>query len=295
MSRALQITWKHKVLWLFSALPGLVGFLVFPIMIVPIFFLGMDSRGNLVLFENPIFIILFVGFNVLVSVVSFLLYTLSTASVTLGIFRVEGDAETLHFRDLMKDGMNYFLRILGVGLLIGVGISAIFLAFFWCLTLFGMVTMGIGFICAQPLIILMYPVMMILYALIEQSHAAVVVDDLGVTQAISRSWGLIKENFWRILLLTLVIYFGVSILSSIVLVPFMLPFFFIPFLIEGAQLESNMQLAGLILGAFGLILLAVLAFVQGVTITFMKSTYVLLYLRLTRPSDVLPEIQEAAA
>ena len=35
LTRAFQITWKNKILWLFSALPTLVTFLVFPIMYVP--------------------------------------------------------------------------------------------------------------------------------------------------------------------------------------------------------------------------------------------------------------------
>ena len=295
LTRAFHITWKHKVLWLFSALPVLVGFLIIPIFIIPIFFSGVDSRGNPVIFENPIFIVLFIVFNIFISILSFLLYALSASSVTLGILRVEEGSEILNFQGLFRDGMKYFVRILGVGLLIGVGISLVFTAIFFVMALFGIVTMGIGFICVQPLIILMYPLMMVLYAFIEQSQAAVVADDMGVTQAIAKGWELLKADFWRLMLISLIIYLGVGIVTSVILTPFMLPFFFLPLLFETSFFESGPQSFGLAMIIFMLIFLPVLALVQGVTITFMKSAYVLVYLRLTRTQDNAPILPESNA
>lgn len=285
LSRAIQITWRNKVLWLFSALPVVVSFLILPVMIVPMIFLGTDSSGTPVIFENPVFIVVFVLANILISVLSFALYIAGTSSLTLGIIRAENGDDVLPFRELLKDGMKYFTRILGVGLLIGVGVSLVFTVIFFGLALFGSVTAGIGFICAQPLILLMYPAMMVLYALIEQSNAAVVADDLGVMDAISKAWSLLKAHFWRILLISLIVYIGVSIVSSIVVIPFMMPMFFFPFLLEPSQVEESMRTFGLVMAAFGVILLPVMALVQGVAITFMKSTYVLVYLRLTRSSN----------
>jgi uncharacterized membrane protein len=286
LSRAWQITWKHKVLWLFSALPVFLAFLIFPIMIVPVFFFGMDSQGNPVLFENPIFIILFVAFNIVISTLSFVLYTIGTSCTTLGVLRVEQGVEHLTIPGLFNEGMKYFARILGVGLLVTAGVSAVFSAFFVCMALFGMVTMGLGFICAQPLIILLYPVMMVLYAFIEQAQAAVVSDDMGVTQAIARGWNLVKSNFWRVLLISLIVYLGIGFLSGIVMMPFMVPFFFLPFLMEDQNVEFNMRSLGLMMVAFSVIFLPALALLQGITITFLKSTYTLVYLRLTRNKEI---------
>jgi len=39
LSSAFQITWKRKILWVFSALPIFLSFLIFPLMFVPIFFM----------------------------------------------------------------------------------------------------------------------------------------------------------------------------------------------------------------------------------------------------------------
>ena len=286
LSRAIQITWKNKSLWLFSALPVAVNFLIFPVMILPMIFFGTDSRGQPILFENPIFIIFFMLFAVAISVLTFVLYTAGTSSLTLGIVNVANGEEGLPFRELLKQGMKYFPRILGVGLLVGVTVSVVFTAIFFGMAAFGAVTAGLGFICIQPLFILLYPLMMLLYALIEQSNAAVVADDLGVTNAISKAWNLTKSNFWRILLVSLIIYFGVSVVSGIVVLPFMIPFFFFPFLFtDPSQIEASMRTFGWIMLAFGAILLPVMSLVQGVAITFMKSAYVLVYLRLTRPSN----------
>lgn len=295
LSRAWQITWKHKVLWLFSALPALVSFLVLPLVFVPIFIMGADSRGNPVILEQPLFIALFVVVNIIFSLLSFVLYAVGTSSVTLGILRSEEGTTQLRPRDLFNDSRKYLGRILGVILLMGLGISAVFLALFSCMALFGVVTAGIGFICMQPLFIVLYPVMMILYAVIEQSQAAVVVDDMGVLEAITRGWNLVKENFWRFLLISLIVYFGITFLSSIVVLPFMTPFFFIPFLIDNPQIELNTQSLILIVAAASMILLPVMALVQGITITYMKSTYILVYLRLTRGSTSQPELRTATA
>jgi hypothetical protein len=295
LSRALHITWRHKVLWLFSALPVVVSFLILPVMIVPMIFFGTDSSGAPVIFENPIFIAFFVLGNILISVLTFVLYIAGASSLTLGIIRVDTGDGVLPFRELLKDGMKYFTRILGVGLLIGVSVSLAFTVIFFGLALFGAVTAGIGFICAQPLILLMYPVMMVLYALIEQSNAAVVADDLGVMDAISKAWSLLKAHFWRILLISLIVYLGVSILSSIVIIPFMMPMFFFPFLLEPSQVEESMRTFGLVMAGFGVILLPVMALVQGIAITFMKSTYALVYLRLTRNQGSAPILSEANA
>lgn len=284
LSQAGQITWKHKVLWVFSALPVFVSFLILPLVFVPIISMGTDPRGIPVIFSEPLFIALLVVTNVIVGLLGFVLYAVGTSSVMRGILRLEEGVSQLNFQELFSDGRKYVWRILGVMLLISLGVSAIFFVLFGCMALFGMVTAGIGFICLQPLFILFYPIMIVLYAVIEQSQAAVVADDLGVVEAISQGWNLVKENFWRFLLISLIVYLGVTFLSSLVVLPFMAPFFFIPFLIDNSQINLSTQSIILFVAALSAILLPIMALVQGITITLMKATYMLVYLRLTRAS-----------
>lgn len=234
LTRAFQITWKHKVLWLFSALPTLLSFVIFPIVFAPILLTDFDSSREPFFVEQPVYILLFVGFSLFISVLSFALYAISSSSVTVGVVQAEGGAEKLETMKLFEDGRKYWLRILGVMLLIGLAVSLVFAVIFGCMILIGAATMGIGFICMQPLFLLMYPLMLALYGIIEESQAAVIVDDLGVTDAIRRGWELVKANFWRILLISLIVYLGIGILSSIVVILFMIPFFFMPFLVQDA-------------------------------------------------------------
>jgi hypothetical protein len=292
VSRALQITWKNKSFWGFVFLPMLINFLAIPLSFAPLIFLGDNPSGAPSFLENPIFLVLFIILHIIIALVSFVLMTYGYASLTLGIVRAERGEADITFKGLLQDSKKYFPRMLGVMLLTYVGISFVFFVIFGCLILFGFVTAGIGFICIQPLIIVLYPVMMILYAFMEQSQAAVIADEMEVMQAINKGWELLKAYFWRLVLISLVIYLGIGIVSSFVVMPFMLPFFFFPFLFESNNFDP--QTFGLAMGGFMLLLLPVMALVQGVTITFMKSAYVLVYLRLTRTSNMPMAVETGA-
>ena len=292
LTRAFQITWKHKILWVFSALPALLSFLIFPFMFVPMFFMDEGSFNNPFFVESPIYVFLFIAFGILISLLSYVLYGISSSAVTLGTVRADEGAESFTFRGLFDDSRKYWGRVLGVLLLIGLGISFIFLVIFGCMALFGAVTIGLGYICMAPLMLLMYPAMLVLYGVIEESQVAVVVDDLGVTDSIRRGWELVRANFWRIVLISLVVYLGISILSGIAMLPLMSPFFFFPFLMDSGQFDPSPRTMMLLMSGFSLLFFPVMAFVQGIGITFLKSTYALVYLRLTKPQDNAPVVLE---
>ena len=294
LTRAGQITWKHKVLWLFSALPMLLSFLIFPLVFLPIFLSDFDPYSEPFFVDQPVYILLFIGFSFFISILSFALYAISSSSVALGVVQVEGGVENLETMKLFDDGKKYWLRMLGVMLLIGLGVSLLFLVFFGCMMLFGTVTIGLGFVCMQPLLLLMYPIMLVLYGVIEESQAAVVVEDLGVTDAIQRGWELVKANFWRILFISFIVYMGISILGGIVSVPFMVPFLFMPLFVEGSS-DFDMRTMMLVIGGFTLLFLPVMALVQGIGMAFLKTTYTLVFLRLTQSQDEAPVILETNA
>jgi hypothetical protein len=290
LTRAFQITWKHKILWLFSALPTMVSFLIFPIMFIPLFFLEGGSYNPPFFVESPVYGVLFFLFIIFIFLLSYILYGVSSSAVILGTVRADGDAERFTFRELFNDSKPYWWRVLGVLLLIGLSVSLVFLVIFGCMSIFGAVTIGIGYICMAPLMLLMCPLMLILYGIIEESQVAVIVDDVGVTDAIKRGWELVRANFWRIMLISLVVYFGISSLSSIVILPLMSPFFFFPFLMDGGQFDPSPRTMMLFMGIFSLIFIPVMAFVQGVGVTFLKSTYTLVYLRLNKSDDNVPVV-----
>ncbi|HSM70499.1 MAG TPA: hypothetical protein VK851_03065 [Anaerolineales bacterium] len=291
LSRAFQITWKHKILWLFSALPTLVSFLIFPIMFIPIFSLEEGSTNTPFFVDSPVYGILFFLFFIFIFLISYVLYGISSAAVVLGAKQANEGTEGFTFKELFIDSKPYWWRVLGVLLLIGLSVSLVFMAIFGCFALFGAVTVGLGFFCMVPVMLLMYPLMMVLYAIIEESQVAVVADDLGVLDAIRRGWELVRANFWPVVLISLVVYVGISILTSIVMLPLMSPMFLIPFLMDSGS-DFSPRTMMLIMGGFSLVFIPVMALVQGIAVTFMKSTYTLVYLRLTGPQENAPVIPE---
>jgi hypothetical protein len=287
LSRAWQITWKNKILWVFNILPALLSLLFIPIVFIPMFFIGPNSLINQDFVDQPYYVSLFIGTNLVLTVLSVLFYAAGSSSAYLGNLRAESGRVQLPFRDLFQDELKYFWRILGVSLLVGAVASAVFLLMFGCMMLVGMVTMGLGMICLQPLFLLLYPAMLIAYALIEQSQAGVVTDNLGVIEALSRGWALIRAHFWRFFLISLVIYFGLFILSSIGMLPFMVPFIFLPLIMGGDPSSIDPQGIGWVLLLISILFLPVLALIQGLSLTFMKSAFMIVYLRLTRPIGLL--------
>jgi hypothetical protein len=131
---------------------------------------------------------------------------------------------------------------------------------------------------------------MVIYGFIEESQIGVVADDLGVTDAIKRGWEIIRANFWRILLISLIVYFGLSLLSGIIMLPLMSPFFFIPFLMDSGQFDPSPRTIMLFMGGFSLLFFPIMALIQGVGITLLKSTYTIVYLRLTRSQENAPVV-----
>lgn len=294
LTRAWQITWKNKVLWGITALPILPVFLMFPFWLVLVFMDGFDPNKIENWVQNPAFVILGVIFYLVIIVGSVALQIISRAAVTLGIFKVETENQPVVFVDGLKNGLRYFWRIFGVLALISGGIFVVFLIFFACMALVSVATMGLGAICIQPLFLLMLPVSMLVMALMEQAEAAVVADELGIMEAVKRAYELIRSNVWRYVLITIVIYFGMNLIMSLIMFPLMIPFFFIMMnnLDSGMDFNNMLKLQAV----FGAVLFPVMALVQGFIMTYLKSAMMLVYLRLTRPANEdKPELQAVVA
>src|SRR5258708_31331966 len=118
LSRAAQITWKYKVLWALLALPILLSFLLIPFFIAPVFLLAGSDAGNTSETMNIVFTIGFFLFFVIVLIGNFVLGTISTSSVTLGIVRAERGEGSLNFMSLLRDSLPYFGRVLAAMMII---------------------------------------------------------------------------------------------------------------------------------------------------------------------------------
>ena len=285
-TRSWQIIWKHKVLWLFGFVMMLASFLILPLAFVPM--IAPEKMMN-----DPIFILTIFAGLFLFIVALFPINTLLNSALTLGALHGERSEEKLSFMDLIRESYPFFWRVLGTMLLFMGGMLLVIFAFSVLMILISIVTFGLGMLCMMPLFFLLYPVILVSYVWVEQSMAAVLVDNMSVMDAVKHAWQLFRNNILLFVLFGLVIYFGSSMVSGFLYTPLMLPFFFIPFGVESPEFS---RIVLMISGAFMVIFIPILSIIQGGVIALMKSGWVLTYLRLTRSSDApQPVLQEAAA
>ena len=296
LTRAWKITWKHKVLWVISVLPFLTMFLILPFWLILLFQQNLDFNAIPTWMENPFYRTIAILVYLVTIVSSMFLQIASRSSLTLGIYTAEAGLQPVSFVHLLQNGFRYFWRILGNSLLIGLGMMVVFLGFFVILGALSVVTMGFAMLCIQPLFFLMIPLFMLVMTLLEQSESAIVVDELKVMDALKRAYELIKANIWKYVLITLIVYFGTNILISIVTFPLMIPMFF--FMMRSMQAGPDFNTMIRMQAVFGVVILPLMALLQGFSLTYIKSAMMLTYLRLTRPelsSPLLPGIVEAPA
>lgn len=289
-TRMWKIGWRHKVLWLFQFLPFLAVIPVFPVMLL----IGPGAQEFLPESLKRIDEGWIVGISLAVLLVFFVISVLATTlaqgAATLGALKVERGAERLSFRELATESLPYFWRILGLYTIFTVG---------WTTLVFGMVaipalsstfTFGLSFLCFIPLFLLMYPIMFVGLSMLELTQVAICVEDMHILEAIAHAWRIFRANIWNLLLLDLILYLGMSTLSSLILLPIVFPIMFMPmFFIEKTEnFESMFPI--IMLTWFPMIIL--MYAVQGILLAFKSSAWVVTYLRL-RPAAVEENIPAA--
>ena len=290
LKRAWQITWKNKVLWIIGILFGFFASLMFPVMFLPFLFplLVQDSRMDLVLPALAVVIVIFPLFMLVLYPVSVLAQT----SLTLGVLNAEQNDERFSARELIKRSLPFFWRVLGMMLLFAAGMTLIMLIIQAVILLFTIVTLGFGAFCIMPLSFLIYPAMYVAIVWMEQSMNGIIIDNMTIMNAARHGWNLVRSNLLSVAVLALIVYFGIGIVTSVVIVPLMIPVFIAP--VGFIEQEVNWIIVSIsIVGAVAFIPL--FAILSGWSMIFTKSTWVLTYLRLTRHLKLQPLPEEAAS
>lgn len=290
LTRAWQITWKHKILWVFGFLSMLIGLMFFPLGFVPALsiFVAEDIPFWV---EEPAYIIVFIVLFMLLFVASFVIAALTQAAISVGALRAEQGDENLAFIETLKASLPYFWRFLGIMALLLGGVVLVMLAYFAIQMLLSSLTFGLGAMCLVPLQFLLYPLMIVAYAWQEQALASIVVDDLNVFEAAKRGWQIFRTNIIAVTLITLILYLGVGMLSGVISTPLLIPLFALPFVFieEIENTRAIMIVASLCLVLY----MPILAVIQSCILTYLKSGWMLTYLRLTRRSET--EVRIAAS
>jgi hypothetical protein len=271
LTRAWQITWKHKSLWVIMLISVIVLLFFLPAA-VPLFFVDEEYGGIAIVLSILLFIIAYF--------MSLAFGAITSSAATLGVMRAEHREGSLRVTDLLRDTLPHFRPLFSAILIINLTVGMVFSLFFLLFFVLTIVTMGIASICLQPVMILISPLSFLLVAVIENTQAAILAQGLGAVSAIKFAFQLVRKNLWSYILITLVIYFGSSILSSFIIVPVMIPFMGLGFVFASPD-TMNPETIGLVALLFTCIFIPVMMLYQALVGTFMKSSLVLAYLRLT--------------
>ena len=291
LTRAWKITWKHKILWVFGFIVMLLSYLFIPLGFAPAFslFLAEDVPFWI---EQPLYVVVYIGLFFVLLLASSIIGALVQAVISNGVLHAERANGDMTFKSILRSSTPLWGRFLGITFLYMGGISLVMFAYFALQTLVTMLTLGLGAICMAPLQLLLYPLMFVTYAWFEQAQASIVVDGLGVFEAVRRGWQVFRQNLLPVILMTLLMYLGIGMLSGLASLPIMAPFFAFFFAgLEGFQASRTIFI---ISALFMMVYLPILAVFQGVALTFLKSGWILTYLRLTRNAETDVVVSPAA-
>lgn len=284
LSISLRRFWQEKVFWLLGALAAATTALTLPISqittaedlstLFPAQFSGIET-----------WLLSLLGLVVLLglSLVSIPLYLTGVLGVTVGVWqREQGNQAPLSFGELLRAGLPFFWRALGVRLLFALALLVILVPLVLMVGIASVLTFGLALLCLLPVLALFIPLSYGVYALIELAETAIVVENLPISAALGKAWELFKAHFWKIVLMALIIYLGVGLVGSILVLPLTLPAY-LPMLAEFNIHINSVSMLGISIGLLCL-LSPLYALVQGAMLALQKVLWVQTYLALTRPA-----------
>lgn len=304
LSRAWQIIWKNKVLWVFGILAGCAnggG--------------GGGGGGNVSntfqrdfpggqpferMFENiPDYqiwgLIAIVILVILVLVVlAIFLGTIGRIGLIRGTQQAEGGATSLVFGELFSGSMPYFWRVFGLSLLVGL-VILVAVGLFVLLAFTGTVaTLGLGLVCLIPLICILVPVMWFISVIVEQASIAIVLENLGIMDGLKRGWEVVRANLGTMVIMALILLLGVGGIGGLIIA---LPILIIvvPAIIGGVVGTDQAIGGGLLLAGICFITyLPVLLVLNGILRSYIGSAWTLTFMRLTgEPASLEPSVEAA--
>ena len=304
LTRAWQIIWKHKVLWIFGILASCArgggggssgggGNSGYQTGSGDNPFSGdkiervMNQVGTFL--ENNWWIIVAVVVGIiLLSFVFYFLGMMGRVALIRGVAQADKDAESLSFGELWAESMPFFWRVFGLNFLIGLA----FLVLFIPLVLFGIVTAGIGFLCLIPLLCIMVPLSWVVMAIIEQAQNAIVLEDLNMLDGFKRGWEIVKANAVPIIIMMLILGIGSGIIGVIIALPIIIAV--VPAVI-GMAVSQQTLMPFYIAAACCVAYFPVLLFFNGILTAYIQASWTLTYLRLVKSKEEAPVIIEANA
>lgn len=308
LGKAWRIIWKHKVLWIFGIFAGCSsgggggggggGGSGWQESWNPGQSSGPEIGSQFEQFfrqavqwiSENLWIFIVIGLVLLVlAVIGAFLGTIGKIGLIRGTFKADSGEEKLQFGELFRGSLPYFWRVFLLSFLIGLAALLIFVP----LALFGVLTAGIGFLCIVPLLCVLVPVLIAIGIVIQQANAAMVIENLSMTDGVRRAWGVVKKNVGPVLLIWLITAVIGSVIGFVLAIPILVTV--VPAVI--ALTASPDQIPTAVVAVAGLCFVAylpALIVAQGILTSYVESVWALTFLRLTRPPEGKSALQPAS-
>jgi hypothetical protein len=287
-SRAWQIIWKHKVLWLFGILSGCSGAswsagsnsgyrfsggeAGFYALDVSRFF-NQFSDGLILLLAC---ILLFIALAVVFFFI--ILSTLGRIGLIRGTLLADQGQKTISFGELFSSSAPYFWRVFGLYLLLLAALLILAPIVALPLTI---LTCGLGLI-ALVVALLLLPIV------VEQAIIAIVIEDLGILDGLRRGWIVFSKNLGAMILMALILFVGIGLFVGF-LVGLPMALLLTPLLAGYGLGSPGATGAGVVIAATCFVcLLPLWLLLTGVLRAYITSAWTLAFLRLTGKSRPTP-------
>jgi hypothetical protein len=323
LTRAWEVIWKHKILWLFGLFASCSGqqsnfnfggsggggpSYQFDRDDIP-YFPPEYSRFFMQIegfFEENFEMILAAGITLFIVVIIlalgfYLLGNLGRVGLIRGTLLAEGGAEKMTFGEIFEEVKPFFWRIVGLNLLIVFGLMVIGVIM-WMIFAAGILfTLGLGACFLVPLMCLLIPVGWYLLIVIRQANIALILEDLDIFAAIERGWNFTREHLGNMIVMGLILSIGGAVITFIIGLPQL--FSVIPLISSLFRGEFLTDFEAMLRGVsasiiLSLIYLPIFLALRAVLISYIESAWTLNFLENLGGVDFgdeePPQLEEAA-
>lgn len=313
LSRAWQIVWKHRVLWIFGILAscgrgggggsggGNTSFQTDgPSINIPPQLQQFFER----IAENATsFVALTIAIICVFWILAIFLSTIGKIGLIRGTWQVEGGTQSLILGQLFSESTPYFWRMFGLSLVIFLPLLILISAGVAALIVFGVSASqgndasALSILAMLPIFLgclcLLIPIGFVIGMIVRQAERAIVLEDIGVFPSISRGWDVFRSNLGPIIVMAIILGIITLVAGFIIAIPVFIVVFpaVIAFIAGDAQNWTPLALMAVCLCLyipFSLLL-------NGIVIAYTESAWTLTYMRLVRPREDTPMTIEANA
>ena len=308
LTRAWQIVWKFKVLWIFGILAGCArgggggnggggnsNFNPSSPNVPP----GMERFFQNIADHATGYILLAITLLCVIWIIAVFLGTIGRIGLIRGAAQADGGAEKLIFGQLFSESMPYFWRMFGLSLIIAIPVLILMAVAVVGLLAFlvpvavsnsGGVSPRFGALAIIPIfagcMCLLLPFLIVAGLIIRQAENALVLEELRVFPALSRGWEVFRKNLGPILLMAVILWVIGIVAGLIVAIPIVAVA--VPTALTFALGEGRSWTPMLLLGVCLCIYIPVAMVLNGILTSYTQSAWTLTFRRLTGMNPPAP-------